>query len=36
MDEEAHHRRVAEATDDLLQRMRHFFGLGGGEDAETS
>ena len=25
LDEEAHQRRVAEATDDLLERMRHFY-----------
>jgi small-conductance mechanosensitive channel/CRP-like cAMP-binding protein len=31
LDEEAHERRVAEATDDLLERMRQFFGLRGGE-----
>ncbi len=32
MDDEARHRRVAQATDDLLQRIRHFFGLGGEEE----
>jgi small-conductance mechanosensitive channel/CRP-like cAMP-binding protein len=32
MDDEARHRRVALATDDLLQRIRHFFGLGGEEE----
>ncbi len=36
MDEEAHHRRVAEATHDLLQRIRDFFGLSGGEDGGTA
>jgi small-conductance mechanosensitive channel/CRP-like cAMP-binding protein len=32
MDDEARHRRVALATDDLLQRIRHFFGLGAEEE----
>jgi small-conductance mechanosensitive channel len=34
VDEESRHRRVAEAADDLLGRMRRFFGLG--EDADRS